>query len=205
MVTFLITSLFILAFAAIAIYFWQKPAASTEREALGPPPGRGLFIDGTEGRTLLLAEAESEATQKNLTQNAELLERAKRGERSMLAEARDAGGAELYEQALNSLVAGADSDPSLLSLVSYVTRHELPVNGKLANRMIEAYRRAPDRSSTAKTLHIAALSNDAAIYQQAVETAFKFWRDGLLGEVSPQELRAILDGEFWVLSSPTRN
>ena len=206
MVTFLITSFFILAVVAIAIYFWQQPAASTEREALGPPPGRELFIDGTAaGQELLLAEAESEANAKALTQRAEILGRAKRGEKSTLAEARDAGDADLYEAALNTLVAGADSEPKLLSLVSYVTRHELPVNEKLANAVLAAYRSAPDRGSTAKTLHVAALSNDAAIYQRAVETALKFWRDGRLREVSPQELRSILDGEFWVLSSPARN
>jgi hypothetical protein len=54
-------------------------------------------------------------------------------------------------------------------------------------------------------LHVAALSNDAAVYQTAVETALEFWRGGLLSEVSAQELRAILEGEFWILSSPARS
>lgn len=206
MVTFLITSFFILAILAIAIYFWQKPAPSTEAQALRPPPGRGLFIDGTpEGQALAIAEASSKATANAVALRAELVARAKDGEKSALQEARKTGDGELYEDALNMLVASADSDPKLLSLVSYVTRHELPVNKNLAEKVIGSYQNAPDRSSTAKMLHVAALADDAGVYQSAVEAALKFWRDGRLSEISPQELRSILDGEFWILSSTTRS
>jgi hypothetical protein len=203
MVTFLITSFVILAFIAIAIYFWQKPASQPETELLPPSPGRGLFVDGPlSGHTAAPAsiEAESEATKANRTQ---LIERAKSGEKSVLEETRN--NAELYEELLNLLVADADSDPKLLSLVSYVTRHELPVNKKLAESVIDSYKNAPDRHATAKMLHIAALSDDAAVYQRAAEVALKFWRAGRVPEISALELRSILDGEFWILSSPTRS
>jgi hypothetical protein len=133
------------------------------------------------------------------------VERARAGDKSTLLDARNTEDAELYEEALNLLSAGADSDPKLLSLASYVTRHELRVNKKLAAGVIDSYKRAPDPSSTAKMLHVAALSDDADIYQSAVETALVFWRDGRLSNISAQELRSILDGEFWILSSPTRN
>ncbi len=206
MVTFLITSFFVLAFLAIAIYFWQKPRSSTEPEALPPPPGRGLFIDGTpDGQALAKAEADSEATANAVAQRTELVVRAKGGEKSVLQEARNTGDTDLYEDALNLLVADADSEPKLLSLVSYVTRHELRVNKNLAERVIDFYKTALDRSSTAKMLHVAALSDDATVYQRAVETALKFWRDGRLSEISSHELRSILEGEFWILSSPTRS
>lgn len=207
MVTILITSFFILAFLAIAIYFWQKPASLPEAEtALRPPPGRGLFIDGTpHGQELAKAEADSKATANALAQRTELVARAKDGEKPTLLEARNTQDVELYEEALNVLVAGADSDPKLLSLVSYVTRHELRVNRKLAEGVIDSYKRAPDRSSTAKMLHVAALSDDAAVYQSAVETALESWRERRLSEISAPELRSILEGEFWILSSPTRS
>jgi hypothetical protein len=205
MVTFLIISFFILALA-IAIYFWQKPASSTEAAALSPPPGRGLFIDGTpNGQAVDQFEADSEATAHTVAKRRELVERAKAGDTSTLREARNTEDPEMYEEALNILVAGADSDPKLLSLVSYLTRHELRVNKELAERLIDSYKRAPDRSSTAKMLHVAALSDDAAVYQKAVETALEFWRDRRLSEISAQELRSILEGEFWILSSPTRS
>ena len=106
---------------------------------------------------------------------------------------------------LNSLVNVADSEPDLLSLVSYITRNELPVNRKLADRFIDSFKSARDRSTTAKMLHLAALANDAAVYQRAVETALESWRGGYLARVSPQELHAILEGEFWILSSATRS
>ena len=111
MVTFLITSFFILALAAIVIYFWQKPAAPTGIDLLPPPPGRGLFIDGTsEGRALVLADAQEQAIAAATQERAELLERAKNGDKSTLQEA--IGNKQLYEEALNLLVAGADSDHS---------------------------------------------------------------------------------------------
>jgi hypothetical protein len=207
MVTILITSFLILAFLAIAIYFWQKPTSLPEAEtALRPPPGRGLFIEGTpHGQELAKAEAESKATANALAQRTDLLARARGGEKPTLLEARNIQDAELYEEALNILVADADSDAKLLSLVSYVTRHELRVNRKLAERVIDSYKRAPDRNSTAEMLHVAALSDDAAVYQSAVETALESWRERRLSEISAAELRSILQGEFWILSSPTRS
>jgi hypothetical protein len=205
MVTFLITSFFILALAAIAIYFWQRPAPQETADALTAPPGRALFINGTtEGRRLALADAAARATAAAAQRRQEILERARAGEKSILQEAH-ALDPELYEEALTLLIAGADSDPRLLSLVSYVTRHELRVSQKLAAEVIASYQRAPDRSSTAKTLHIAALADDAAVYQNAVELVLQSWRTGMLAGVSAPELRSILDGEFWVLSSSTRS
>jgi hypothetical protein len=132
MVTLLITSFFILAFLAIAIYFWQKPAGLTETESLQPPPGRALFIDGTpEGQALALAAAVSETSILADKQRNVLLERAQGGDKSTLLEVRNPGDADLYDKALNLLITGADSGPKLLSLVSYVTRHELRVTGRL--------------------------------------------------------------------------
>jgi hypothetical protein len=46
MVTLLITSVFVFALIAIAIYFWQKPANSSQSNELPPPPEpRNLFSD----------------------------------------------------------------------------------------------------------------------------------------------------------------
>lgn len=206
MVTFLITFLVILVFLAIAVYFWQKPAFPAKTESLTPPPGRGLFIDGTpDGVALAAAEAHSEAIANADQRRIELLGRAQAGEKSTLQEAHTSKDVLLYDELMNSLVAVADSGPALLSLVSYVTRHELPVTRKLAERFIDSCKSVRDRSAIAKMLHLAALSNDASTYQTAVETALEFWRGGYLSEVSPHELRAIIEGEFWILPSATRS
>jgi len=49
MVTFLITSVLLLGLVAIAIYYWQKPAKTSETIELPParPEGQGLFSDFT--------------------------------------------------------------------------------------------------------------------------------------------------------------
>ena len=206
MVTFLITSLVIAAFLAVAAYFWQKPTYSTKTESLTAPPGRGLFLDGSpEGAALVAAETESEALANAERTRAELLNRAREGEKATLEEAHTTGDALLYNEVLNSLVDSVESDPALLSLVSHVSRHELPVSRKLAERFIDSTKRIRDRHATAKIVHLAALSNNAEVYQTAVETAIEFWRSGSLADVSPQELRAILEGEFWLLSSHERS
>ncbi len=71
--------------------------------------------------------------------------------------------------------------------------------------MIKSWKSSPERSSTATTLHLTALADDAALYQTAVEAALHFWRQGLLPDVSAAELRALFDGEFWVLSAKARS
>lgn len=207
MVTFLITSLVILAFLSVAVYFWQKPASFDETEALLPSPEwRGLFIDGDPDGEIS-SEDNSEVTATTLQQRTALLDRAAKGEKSALQEARNTSDSEdssFYEEVLSSLVEAADSGPKLLSLVSYVTRHDLPVNKKLAARFIASCKSAPGQNSAAKMLHVAALSDDAAVYQVAVETVLEFRSNGHLSEISPHELLAILEGEFWLLSANTR-
>jgi hypothetical protein len=54
-------------------------------------------------------------------------------------------------------------------------------------------------------LHVAALSDDAELYRTAVVNALDFWRIGQLAETSPQELLAVMEGEFWILSAQVRN
>ncbi len=202
MVTLLITAFFILAFLAIGTYFWQKPRRIPEANTLSDPPGRGLFVgEALENQALQIGAVDAEDAAANCQ---ELLERAAAGEKSALLKAHQNDDAELYGTALNSFIDAADSDPKLLSLVSYVTGHELPVSKRLAENVIDSYKRSPDRSSTVKTLHIAALSNDAAVYQSAAEVALEFWRSGRLPDVSAAELISILEGEFWVLSSSSR-
>jgi len=205
MVTILITSLIIVGILAIGLYFWQKPAAPMASETLLPPPEpRGLFSDfPTDGDLELGKDAEAIANAEK--KRAQLLERAQEGDKSALQDARIDENEGFYTAVLNSLVDVADSDAKLLSLVSYVTRHELPVNSTLAERFIESWKHTPDRSSTAKMLHIAALSDDARVYQSAVENTLSFWRSGQLSDISAQELRSILEGEFWILSAHTRS
>jgi hypothetical protein len=203
MVTFIIPSVLLLAIIAIGLYFWQKTPPQGIRESLPPPPPIGLFAAQDAANQ---ATRESEVQRlAEATQRAGLLARAGNGEKSALEEAHQTGDADVYHQALNLLIEKADSDAKLLSLASYVTRQEFPVNRKLAEAVIESWRRAADRHSTAKALHFAALSDDADLYQSTVEAAFAVWRAGKLPDTSAEELRALFDGEYWILSSKIRS
>lgn len=206
MVTLLIIALVIFPFIGIgiALYFWHKSAsASSERVLPPPPPGaRGLFAPDESS----LKQADAERLAAAAQANAELLiDRAKNGERAVLAEAHDTGDTELYERALTELVQQANTDAKLLALMSHIAQNELPVNAGLARAALISWQESPDRSGTARALHFAALSDNAEIYHDAVETALRLWREGKLADISPAELRALFDGEFWVLSSRTRS
>src|SRR4051812_29010565 len=121
MVTFLITSVFILGFIAVAIYFWQKPATKPETYYLPPPvPPPRLFSEQ-------LVEAEPVPVMSRRVDpelKAALLQRAEHNDKSTLQETHVAGDAALYDELLRELVIRAHSDAEVLSLVSYVARNE---------------------------------------------------------------------------------
>lgn len=196
MVTLLITSVFVFGLLAIAIYFWQKAAnASQPVELPLPPQPAGLFSDFKPAELPTPTEDPKKA----------VIESATKGDKNALAQANALNDVNLYEQVLNLFVAQTDSEPKLLSLVSHVTRNELPVTKALAQKSIDYWKDSPDKHSTAKMLHLAALSDDAETYRQAVEIALKSWRNGKLPDISAVELQSLINGEFWVLSSNTRS
>lgn len=196
MVTLLITSVFVFGLLAIAVYFWQKAAnASQPVELPLPPQPAGLFSDFKPAELPTPTEDPKKA----------VIESATKGDKNALAQANALNDVNLYEQVLNLFVAQTDSEPKLLSLVSHVTRNELPVTKALAQKSIDYWKDSPDKHSTAKMLHLAALSDDAETYRQAVEIALKSWRNGKLPDISAVELQSLINGEFWVLSSNTRS
>jgi hypothetical protein len=201
MVTLLITTVALLVVLGIGLYFWQKPAPDSSAYVLPPAPNaRGLFayessneIDDQEQLALIARRQE------------ELISAAKTGKRSALLEAHQLCDATLYERVLSTLVEYSDSDPKLLSLVSYVGQNELPVTDDLATAVISSWQEMPDRHGTAKALHFAALTDNPDTYRKAVESALQLWRAAELKDISAVELRALFDGEFWILSSRSRS
>jgi hypothetical protein len=210
MVTFLFTALFIIGVLAAAVYFWQRPKQkeldpfASEAELLPQPQATGLFSDN--GSNEAIAGGSDHEAQVAATEDlAALIARARNDDQSALQEANTRDDKAVYEEVLDCFVEQASSDPKVLSLVSFVVGNDLRVNKRLAEAVLESWKIAPDKSSTAKMLHIAALSDDVPTYQKAVETALHFWLQGRLTDFSPVELRSLLDGEFWVLSSSARN
>jgi hypothetical protein len=206
MVTFLFTSIVLLAFLLIALYFWQKPSTQSKIEAfenydsLPRPESSRLFGATSDNESVSEINANQSTNERE-----QLLAKASQGDLTAVAEAHKNFDRALYDEILTALVIQADSDAKLLSLLSYVTGNELPVTRELAQATIKAWESSPNRGSTSRTLHITALADDARLYQGAVETVLNFWRRGLLTDVSAAELRSLFDGEFWVLSTPTRN
>lgn len=195
MVTLLITSVFVFVLIAISIYFWQKAANTSQPDELPlPPQPAGLFSD-----TRFVELPNPEDPKKGL------IESATKGEKGALAQAHALNNATLYEEILNIFVAQTDSEPKLLSMVSHVTRNQLPVTKALAQKAIDYWKDSPDKHSTAKMLHLAALSDEAEMYRLAVEVALNSWRNGKLPDISAMELQSLINGEFWVLSSNTRS
>jgi hypothetical protein len=200
MVTFLITSFLILGFFIVVVYLWQKPRASVESHELAPAPEpRGLFSAEQSNPLIELAAEDQEQ------KLAGILRRANEGDTNALKDAHLEREPAFYGAVLDALVNHATTEPQLLSLVSCVTRSELPVNTALARAIFNSWQRSPDRSSTTKALHVVALANDASLYTEAVESAMACWREGKLPDITPEELQALLEGEFWLLSSNTRS
>ena len=196
MVTLLITSVFVFGLLAIAIYFWQKAANTSQPIELPlPPQPAGLFSDVKPAELPSPTEDPKKA----------IIESATKGDKDALTQANALKDATLYEEVLNFFVAQVDSEPKLLSLVSHVKRNELPVTKALAQTAITYWKVSPEKDSTAKMLHLAALSDDAETYRQAVEIALNSWRNGKLPDVSAMELQALIHSEFWVLSSNARS
>jgi hypothetical protein len=193
MVTFLITSAFFVAIFAIAIYLWQKPKAINEHLPFPPEtPPRALFSETQE----FVASEPAE------NGHPELIARATAGDLHAVLEARDT---DVYSDVLTAAVADANSDAKLLKLASYVSQKDLPVNRALAEAMIDSWQNLPNRQTTAKAIHFAALADDAELFNRVVELSLRLFKEGKLPDASAIELQALLNGEYWLLSSGERN
>lgn len=73
-----------------------------------------------------------------------------------------------------------------------------------AIQAIREFQQTPNRNSTAKLLHAAALSDNAKNYERAIELVLLSWRDGSLADLSAKDLQSLFNSEYWVLSSRTR-
>ncbi len=201
-ITAFVLFLVILLFSGIGFYFWQKSAGDNAERVLPPNPDfHGLFSEPPTKAELKTDEDRERAA---LVESF-LLDRARAGDKSVLIDAKESGDANLYDRVLNEFVQKIDSDAALLSLMSFVAQNDLRVNVPLADAAFVSWKNSPSREGAAKALHFAALSDDADLYGRTVELTLNLWREGKLGNVSAEELRALFEGEFWILSSRSRS
>lgn len=201
---FLITLLLIAAIA-YTIYRKERQYGTTPERELHAAHPRSLFPESDEGddaraNRLALAES-SEAPARSA-----LLERASRGELSALDEASRLGGADLYRDVLASLLRwSASATENLQTLAAHVASAETSRGSvDLSRAYSRLWEASPDPATTARALHLAALSDDAAEFARVVEVALRLRREGRMPAAGDEDLRALFDSEFWVLSSEAR-
>src|SRR5215218_399345 len=100
MVTLLFTSVFVLGLLVIAIYFWQRPANTSQPVELPLPPQQpaSLFSDYQPAQLQRATENPRKA----------LLESAAAGEKNSLQQAHSLNDRVLYAEVLNTFVAKVD-------------------------------------------------------------------------------------------------
>jgi hypothetical protein len=134
-----------------------------------------------------------------------VLARAQAGDLHALVEVDKVSEPGLYDEVLETLVERTSSrQEEFDALVSHILKHELPANSNLSNRSIGQFRTTPKRRRTAETLHLAALANDAATFEKAIDAVLLLWSEGRIDGLSAEELRELFESEYWVISSEAR-
>jgi hypothetical protein len=206
-----IVTLVLLAAVAYRIFRKQQELNSyrAERE-LYPSQPRSLFDqtpDAAEARRLSAAPAATEPSHDREEFRLTLLARAAAGDLTALADAHRDGNPALYRSALAEALDWAkDSEENLQTLASFIASDagKLRGSGELARAYLKIWEQSPDRATTARLLHLAALSDDADTFGDAVGATASALREGRLASLTGEELRALAESEFWVLSSESR-
>jgi hypothetical protein len=193
----------ILAFVASFAILRTKRSRSNEDAALPPHGARALF-GGADAAHPIAADEDEDAASEDFEK--ELRERASRGDLPALNEARESGRAELYNLILGILLERSEGDASSLrALADAVARGEdLRSSTALAAAALEDWEREPTRARVPALLRVAALSDDADAFERAMSAVLLKWLEGRLPDSSADELRALFDAEYWLLSSEAR-
>jgi len=204
-VLFIVTVL-LLAAVAYRIFRKQQELHSyrAERE-LRPAAPRSLFDQTPDPAEAARLSAEDEARAADELR-ASLLTRAAEGDYTALADAARATDKSLYRGVLAESLNWANaSEDNLNALASFVASDgELRGSRELARAYRQVWERAPDRATTARLLHLAALSDDPETFGDAVTAAARALREGRLAGLAGEDLRALAESEFWVLSTESR-
>ena len=205
MITALLITVVFIAGSVLALYVWQRVPRQNHSNTLAPPAEpRGLF-DAQPDEIGPGLSSKEEADLKR----ARLLERAARRELAALDEAAD--DRNLYNEVLDEFVRHAQpSHEALGSLVTHISESkQLRSNARLARALIEGLKQSADRRAIADALHVSALSDDAAVYEQAVEKSVESWQSGEATELKSTELKsedllALIESQYWVLAPEAR-
>lgn len=201
MIAIIVISFLALIGAVLTIYKWRRtPPDPNAHPVLPAPRFTGLFER---------ADAPSPVDERKQTiasKRRALLELASSGDLNTLFQAHSTGDATLYSDVLSALVERArERQETFADLVSHISKsNELRANKQLAQGARAAWKADPNRRSTTEMIHIAALSDDAETYEQAIEAALDLWRRGELAQFSAEELAELFVSQYWVLAPEAR-
>jgi len=205
MVVGLIIISFLLVLISFATYRWLLQSKSNHliEEGEQPPlPPKFLFAPDEKA----LAEFQkSEEEARNKNRKLSLVNKARSGDKDALIEAWSFDERGFYDEILDALVEQTKTDEELWSLTAFINNESLRANSNLARKCLESFQVNPTRQLLGKMFHVAALSDDADLFQTTIETTIKFWQEEKLAGVSREEIREIAESEFWVLSQEARN
>ncbi|HEV3469900.1 MAG TPA: hypothetical protein VG148_11310 [Pyrinomonadaceae bacterium] len=203
----LIITVFLLVVASYSTIRSKRSRSRQELSGDTPPPRpRGLFDPEGAGDDRVTGRPRAEHELAAETAKSALRARAASGDLGALAEAHAAGDAALYREVLDALVSKAAADPaSLRRLAELVARSDgLRATSSLALALLGSWRQSPSRASIPELLRVAALSDDAATFETVVTAVAEAHDAGRLGDLGGEELRALLESEYWVLSSEAK-
>jgi hypothetical protein len=200
--TILFISILLLAIATFALHRRKRQTPPIEPDVLPEPSGfDGLFAEQHAEEMKLLAQVDAERRVQE--ERRRLLGLAAEGDKTALDEARMRGDGSFYREILQTLVARAEGDEEALrSIAEYILdSRALRSSGEFASMMIERWSETPDRLSFVGSLHLAALSDDAAVFKRAVDVALKLFCEGRLPRVSPKKFLATVESAYWLIDA----
>lgn len=185
------------ALSGLFVFYWARYPKADEPKSFGDPKARGLFDDRPAEKTGADARAHRGV----------LLERSRRGDLSALEDARAAGDSALYKEIVDTLTDACDSgSEKIAELVAFISRSgDLRASPRLAARAIEQFKQSPSVVLATGMLHIAALSDDAGMYHCAADTVLEAWKLGRLGSIAGNDLKELVESQFWVLAQTARS
>ena len=204
--TLLFISILLLAAATFALQLWNRRSPPKEPDFFPEPTSfDGLFAEQHAEEMKLLAQAEAERRVRE--ERRRLIGRAAEGDKTALDDAHTLGDAEFYREILRTLVAHADGDEEALRSIAahIVDSSALRSSGEFATMIIGRLSAAPDRGSLVRALHLAALSDDAAVFKRVVETASNLFGEGRLPQVSAEDFLATVEGAYWLIDAEVRS
>jgi hypothetical protein len=204
--TILFISIFLLASVAFALHRRKRRMRPKEPDFFPEPSGfDGLFAEQHAEEMKLLAQAEAERRLQE--ERRRLLGRAAEGDKTALDEAREYGDDSFYREVSQTLVAQAEGDGEALRSIAehIVGGRELRPTGEFAAMMIERWSEAPGQLSFVGALHLAALSDDAAVFRRAAEVALRHFGEGRLPRVSAENFLETVESAYWLIDAEVRS